>query len=202
MLVPATAAAIHAALVAGILRSLAPLELEPAEMLSRLNAALLTRPIPGRYVSMIYATWDERNRELRIANAGLPCPICVQNAKIFALQVAGLPLGLFESAEYEEHTVTCRPGDLVVFYTDGITEAFNDADEEYGENRLIAILECNRHRSSREILSAIVEDVRRFSPSEQQRDDITLIVARCKQRVRKSRTSKPRRSKALAGVVP
>jgi phosphoserine phosphatase RsbU/P len=103
-------ATIYAALVAGILRSLAPLELGPTEMLSRLNKALLTRPIQGTYGSMIYATWDEPERVFRIANAGLPYPICVQNAKIFALQVAGLPLGLFESAEYEEHMVTCEPG--------------------------------------------------------------------------------------------
>jgi len=71
-------AAIHAALVAGILRSLAPLELGPAEMLSRVNKALLMRPIPGRYVSMIDATWDERERVLRIASSHL----CAEREKI------------------------------------------------------------------------------------------------------------------------
>jgi phosphoserine phosphatase RsbU/P len=66
------AAAIYAGLVTGLLRSLAPLELGPAEMLSTLNKALLKRPVRGRYVSLIYATWDERERIFRIANAGLP----------------------------------------------------------------------------------------------------------------------------------
>jgi serine phosphatase RsbU (regulator of sigma subunit) len=69
---------------------------------------------------------------------------------------------------------------VLVVYTDGITEAFNAAYEEFGEHRLIDVLTRNRHRTAREMLTAIVDDVLRFSPHEQ-RDDITLIVARCKE---------------------
>jgi sigma-B regulation protein RsbU (phosphoserine phosphatase) len=89
------------------------------------------------------------------------------------------------------------PGDILVLYTDGITEAFNDAFEEYGEQRLIEILERHRHRCSREILNAIVEDVSAFSPCEQQRDDITLIVAKCRKGVAAGRAPKPRGSRAV-----
>jgi sigma-B regulation protein RsbU (phosphoserine phosphatase) len=171
-------AAIHAALVAGILRSLAPLELGPAEMLSRLNEVLLTRPIPGRYVSMIYATWDERERVFRIANAGLPYPLCVQNEKIFALQVAGLPLGLFESAEYEEHTVTCEPGDLVVFYTDGITETMNSQGEDFGSERLERVIATNSLQPAEQVISSIFLAAGFHAGNLDPVDDQTVIAVR------------------------
>lgn len=129
-------AAIYAALVAGILRSLAPLELGPAEMLRALNKALLKLPVRARDVSMIYATWDERDRDFYIANAGLPYPICVQKGKACSLEASGLPLGLSESAEYEEHTVECGAADQVVFYTDGVTEAADKHIEEFRSESL------------------------------------------------------------------
>jgi sigma-B regulation protein RsbU (phosphoserine phosphatase) len=116
-------AVIHAALLTGTLRSLASQELTPAEMLRALNSALLKRPLRGRFVSLLYATWDGQGRLFRIANAGLPCPICVRNGKAFSIQTGGMPLGLFADAEYEEVTLLCAPGDLIVFYTDGVTEA-------------------------------------------------------------------------------
>jgi serine phosphatase RsbU (regulator of sigma subunit) len=72
-----------------------------------------------------------------------------------------------------------RPGDLLAIYTDGITEAFNDHDEEFGEDRLIQALQEHRRQAPNELVAAIFDEVRRFSPREQ-RDDITLIVARCR----------------------
>jgi serine phosphatase RsbU (regulator of sigma subunit) len=71
------------------------------------------------------------------------------------------------------------PGDILALYTDGITEAFNDAGDEFGEQRLIEALRENSERSSETIISAIVDEVRHFSPHEQH-DDITLIVAKCR----------------------
>jgi serine phosphatase RsbU (regulator of sigma subunit) len=76
-----------------------------------------------------------------------------------------------------ERTITS--GDTLALYTDGITEAFNHAEEEFGEERLVEVLRRNRERSSADLLEAVVEEVRRFSPQEQ-RDDVTMIVARCR----------------------
>ena len=74
---------------------------------------------------------------------------------------------------------TISSGDLLALYTDGITEAFDHAEEEFGEDRLVEVLRGNRQRSSPAVLDAVVEEVRRFSPHEQ-RDDITMIVAKCR----------------------
>ena len=149
------AAAIYAGLVTGILRSLAMLELGPAELLSRLNKALLKRPVRGRYASLIYATGDERQRLFRIANAGLPYPVCVRDGRASSVEVAGLPLDLFEKAEYEGHTLPCGPGDLVVFYTDGVTEAVNSDSEDFGAERLEEVIHANSGESADRVVSAI-----------------------------------------------
>jgi phosphoserine phosphatase RsbU/P len=171
-------AAIYAALVAGILRSLAPLELGPAEMLATLNKALRKRPVRAKYVCMIFATWDERDRVFRIANAGLPYPICVQNGKTFSLKASGLPLGLFESAEYEEHTVECGPGDLVVFYTDGLSEAVDAHNEDFGLERLEQIIAKNARETVDHVVNSIFFAVASHSGNLHAFDDRTVIAVR------------------------
>jgi phosphoserine phosphatase RsbU/P len=171
-------AAIYAALVAGILRSLAPLELGPAEMLWTLNRELLKRPVRARYVSMIYATWNERDRVLCIANAGLPHPICVQNGKLFSLKASGLPLGLFESAEYEEYSVECGAGDLVVFYTDGVTEAVDRQEEEFGPEKLEKVIAMNAGEDAERVVNAIFFAVADHAGNLNAADDQTVIAVR------------------------
>jgi len=171
-------AAIYAALVTGILRSLAPVELGPAEMLRTLNKALLKRPVRGRYVSMIYATWDERDRVFRIANAGLPYPVCVQNGESFSLKVAGLPLGLFEEAEYEEHILGCSAGDLVVFYTDGVTDAVNTDSEDFGPERLERVIRMHAGETADRVVSAIFFAVASHARGVNAVDDQTVIAVR------------------------
>lgn len=169
-------AASYAALVAGILRSLAPLELRSAEMLWTLNQTLLKRPIRGRYVCMICATWDERDRVFRIANAGLPYPICVQNGQPFSLKASGLPVGLFESAEYEEHTVECGAGDMLVFYTDGITEAVDHRNEDFGPDRLEKTIATNAEETADHLVNSIFLAVASHCDESNAFDDQTVIA--------------------------
>ena len=173
----------------------------PEWFLRSVNQLFFDNTTENAYATLFFAAYDDRTRKLRYANCGHQTAFLLRRDNTLErLESTCTVLGLFREWDCSVEELRLSPGDILVLYTDGITEAFNDAEEEYGEERLAAILERNRHRSSREILTAIVDDVRTFSPSEQQRDDITLIVARCKQGVRKSRTSKPRRSKALAGV--
>jgi sigma-B regulation protein RsbU (phosphoserine phosphatase) len=171
-------AAIYASLVTGILRSLAPLELGPAEMLETLNQALLRRPVPGRFVSLIYATWDERQRLFRIANAGLPHPICVRNGETFSLQVEGMPLGLFEEAKYEEQVLECGAGDLVVFYTDGVTDAIDDRNEDFGPERLQGVVRAHAGESAEGVVSGIFVAVAAHTGSMEAFDDQTVVAVR------------------------
>ncbi|HLK18240.1 MAG TPA: PP2C family protein-serine/threonine phosphatase, partial [Bryobacteraceae bacterium] len=87
-------------------------------------------------------------------------------------------LGLFEEWDCSLGEDEFRLADTLVLYTDGVTEAFNESDEEFGEKRLVEAIRRHRHRHSKDLLNSIVDEVRQFSPPEQQ-DDITLIVAKC-----------------------
>src|SRR6204780_197752 len=133
-------AAIYAALVSGILRSHAPIEPGPAEMLSAVNFSLGERRIDGQFVFLIYAVWDDRNRTLQVANSGLPRPIYCHDGKIEIIEATGLPLGLFDDAEYDEFTFKAKPGDMFVFFSDGILDARNKAGDMFGRHRVESII--------------------------------------------------------------
>jgi serine phosphatase RsbU (regulator of sigma subunit)/predicted enzyme related to lactoylglutathione lyase len=175
---------------------------KPERFLRSVNQLFFDNTTENAYATLFFAAYDDRTRRLRYANCGHQTAFLLRRDNTLErLESTCTVLGLFREWDCSVQELRLTPGDILVLYTDGITEAFSDEDEEYGEQRLVEILQRNRHRSSREILTAIVDDVRAFSPCDQQRDDITLIVARCKQGVRKSRSSKPRRSKALAGIT-
>ncbi|PYX97425.1 MAG: serine/threonine protein phosphatase [Acidobacteria bacterium] len=133
-------AAIYAALVNGILRSHAPIEPGPAEMLSAVNNSLGERRIEGQFVSIIYAVWDDAERTLQVANSGLPRPIYCHNGKVEVIEATGLPLGLFDDADYDEFNFRAKPGDLFVFFSDGILDARNNAGELFGRQRVEQIV--------------------------------------------------------------
>src|SRR6266851_854301 len=139
-------AAIYAALVSGILRSHAPIEPAPAEMLSAINNSLGERRIDAQFVSIIYAVWDEARRTLQIANSGLPRPIYCHDGKVEIIEATGLPLGLFDDAEYDEFTFKAKPGDMFVFFSDGILDARNTDGELFGRQRVEQIT-AEWHRS-------------------------------------------------------
>src|ERR1700723_1980262 len=141
-------AAIYAALVSGILRSHAPIEPGPAEMLSAVNFSLGERRIDGQFVSLIYAVWDDRNRTLQVANSGLPRPIYCHDGKIEIIEATGLPLGLFDDAEYDEFSFKAKPGDMFVFFSDGILDASNKAEELFGRERVGEIVAASPQASA------------------------------------------------------
>jgi sigma-B regulation protein RsbU (phosphoserine phosphatase) len=172
------AAAIYAAMVTGMVRALAQQEPGAAEMLSALNAMLLGRPVQARFVSLIYATWDERARRLQIANSGLPHPIHVHNGRITSVEADGLPLGIFHDAEYQEVSLSCAPGDMVVCFTDGITDAQDANDQEFGRSRLEEVVALHANGSAQEVVNAIFDAVATHSHGAEAFDDQSLIVIR------------------------
>ncbi len=172
----------------------------PERFLRSVNQLFYANTTDSSYATLFFAGYDDRTRRLRYANCGHQTAFLLRRDNTLErLDSTCTVLGLFREWDCSVQETRLFPGDILVLYTDGITEAFNDAEEDYGEDRLIATLQSHRHRSSREILNAIVDDVRTFSPREQ-RDDITLIVAKCRKGVPVPRPSKPRRSKALAAL--
>ena len=172
------AAAIYAAMVAGIIRTLAQRELGAAEMLKELNNVLLRRPVQGRFISLIYATWDFRERRLQIANSGLPYPIYVHEGQISSVEATGLPVGVFRNTEYEEVGLICAPGDILVFFTDGITDAQDKYGKEFGRSRLEELVALHANDSAQEVVNSIFARVAQHSRGMETFDDQSVVVIR------------------------
>ena len=173
-------AAIYAALVSGILRSHAPIEPGPAEMLSAVNFSLGERRIEGQFVSLIYAVWDDRNRTLQVANSGLPRPIYCHDGKIEVIEATGLPLGLFDDADYDEFNFRAKPGDMFVFFSDGILDASNKAGDLFGRERVERIVAENPSASPDTIVKMIFQAVAEHASGEDAFDDETVVAIRVK----------------------
>jgi sigma-B regulation protein RsbU (phosphoserine phosphatase) len=173
-------AAIYAALVSGILRSHSPIEPSPAEMLSAVNFSLGERRIDGQFVSLIYAVWDDLNRTLQIANSGLPRPIYCHHGEIEIIEATGLPLGLFDDAEYDEFSFQANTGDLFIFFSDGILDATNSNGNLFGRRRVETIVKENCRLSAQEIVDAIFKAVQEHSAGGEAFDDQTILAIRVK----------------------
>jgi sigma-B regulation protein RsbU (phosphoserine phosphatase) len=178
----AAPAALYAALVSGILRSLAPQHLSPAALLTALNDQLQERKLDAQYVTMLLAVWDDSNQTLQVANAGSVQPLFVsmrsKGPEVKTIQVEGFPLGLFPNAEYEEFTLSTRPGDLIVFFSDGIVDAINAEGDMFGDARLNAVLQSQSHATAAATVEAILKAVSDFQSGVDHFDDETVVVLR------------------------
>ena len=173
-------AAIYAALVSGILRSHAPIEPGPAEMLSAVNLSLAERRIAAQFVSIIYAVWDDEQRTLLVANSGLPRPIYYHDGKIEVIEATGLPLGLFDEADYDEFKFKAKPGDLFVFYSDGILDARNRHGQSFGQERVEAIIAGCATKSADCVVNEIFKAVTDHAAGADAFDDQTVVAIKVK----------------------
>lgn len=173
-------AAIYAALVSGILRSHAPLEPAPAEMLSALNFSLGERRIEAQFVSIIYAVWDDTRKILQVANSGLPRPVYLRDGKLEIIEATGLPLGLFDEAEYDEFTLRAKPGDLFVFFSDGILDARNRAGDLFGRGGAERVIGQCANASAAEVVERLFEAVAEHASGEEPFDDQTVVAIKVK----------------------
>ena len=178
----AAPAALYAALVSGILRSLAAQHLSPAAMLAALNQQLQERKLDSQYVTMLFAVWNDPLRTLSIANAGSVQPMLVSRGqdggKARTIKAEGFPLGLFPNVEYEEFTLSTQPGDLLVFFSDGIVDADNAAGDMFGDERLCATLERLKSPEAEDAVSSVLNAVATFQGGKEHFDDETLVVLR------------------------
>src|SRR5216684_3896759 len=173
-------AAIYAALVSGILRSHAPIEPGPAEMLSAVNLSLAERRIAAQFVSITYAVWDDERRTLLVANSGLPRPIYCHDGKIEFIEATGLPLGLFDEADYDEFSFKAKPGDLFVFYSDGILDARNRYGQSFGPERVEAIVAGCVTKSADCVVNEIFKAVTEHAAGVDTFDDQTVVAIKVK----------------------
>jgi phosphoserine phosphatase RsbU/P len=173
-------AAIYAALVSGILRSHAPIEPGPAEMLSAVNLSLAERRIEAQFVSIIYAVWDDERRTLLVANSGLPRPVYCHDGKVEVIEATGLPLGLFDEADYDEFTFRAKPGDMFVFFSDGILDASNRHGELFGRARVEKLVAECAAQSPDCVVNNIFKAVTDHAAGVDAFDDQTVVAIKVK----------------------
>src|SRR5881296_1854392 len=173
-----TAAALYGAVAIGIMRSLAPQKLQPAEMLKQMNQLVGERRIEGRFMTACFATWQKGRQKLRVANAGQSQPLLYKDGRCGKIELTGFPLGIYEDVAYDEWGVTLEPGNIVIFHSDGIAETANGEGQFFGTTRLMKLIEEHHDASAAEIADAILREVDWFTQSAPLSDDRTLVVAK------------------------
>src|SRR5580698_3679069 len=171
-----TAAALYGAVAIGIMRSLAPQKLQPAEMLREMNHVVGEQRIEGRFMTACFATWQKGRQKLRVANAGQSQPLLYKEGRCGKIELTGFPLGIFEEATYDEWGVTLDSGDILVFHSDGIAETTNGDGQFFGMERLRKIVEDHHEMTASELVDRVFDDVDWFSQSAALSDDRTLVV--------------------------
>jgi serine phosphatase RsbU (regulator of sigma subunit) len=153
---------------------------EPQALLGSVNQLFCKSTAASAYATLFFAEYDDTTRRLRYANCGhLPALVLRRDNSIEKLGSTCTVIGLFEEWTCCIDECELLPGDTLAIYTDGITESFSEAGEEFGEERLTEALQRYRQLPSQSLLASIVDDVRRFSAPEQF-DDITLTVGTCR----------------------
>ena len=168
-----TAAALLMSATRGMLRSLAEACCTPGEVLTKLNSLLVEDFPAGRFVTLVYAVLDPATRSVTFANAGHLLPLLVDDNGVRFLDTErGLPLGL-SCGDYSQTTVALTPGSKLVFYSDGISEAVNEAEEEYGLDRLVQHAACPDASAI-----TVLDDVRAHAKGVTLRDDASVVFVR------------------------
>jgi serine phosphatase RsbU (regulator of sigma subunit) len=153
---------------------------QPEQLLRSVNRQFYENTAENAYATLFYSEFDDRTRRLRYANCGhLPGLVIQSDGTVTRLSSTATVLGLFPEWPCRTAEIQLCPGDLFAIYTDGITEALNERDDEFGEERLLDVMTRARHLSPGHIVTSVFDEVRRFS-GDRQRDDVTLIVARCR----------------------
>jgi sigma-B regulation protein RsbU (phosphoserine phosphatase) len=155
-----------------------PERFSPAGVLMSINTILYERQLENYYCTLCYAYFDLKRRTLTLANSGLPYVLKCTPEVCSAIELPGLPLGSFPGVSYDQTVLELTPGDIYVFYTDGISETFNAADEEFGTSRLEEIVHARRTQPAADIVQAIVDAVEGFRGDQPQGDDMTVVVVK------------------------
>lgn len=153
---------------------------QPQRFLLSVNRLFCENSVDSTFATLFFGEYNDKLRRLRYANCGHLPPFLLRcDGRVERLDATCTVLGLFKGWDCSTGERNLSPGDIVAFYTDGVTESFNDAGEEFGESRLVEALHKHCHLPPQNILASLVDQVRQFSPHEQ-RDDITMLIAKCR----------------------
>lgn len=171
-------AALFMALCRTLVRAVTISGRSPADAIQRVNQLILNDSRTEQFITLFYGVLDTDTAVLRFTNAGHNPPLVVRNAwgQVFSLRAPGMALGLFETVQLAEAEVRFETDDVLLMYTDGVTDALNEFTEEFGSERLTRVLVEHRHRPAHEIAQAIVDALQQFVGEREAFDDMTLVV--------------------------
>jgi phosphoserine phosphatase RsbU/P len=149
-----------------------------SSVVAQLNRQLYASTSPEKYATFFFGLYDEHSRVLTYTNAGHLQPLLLRRGEVQSLEVTGTVVGAFPSMLYEEQTVELAAGDLLVAYTDGITEPENAYGEEFGAERLAETVLRYWNCEQKEIVAKIMEAVTGWSAAPELPDDMTVVIAR------------------------
>ncbi len=149
-----------------------------ARVVDRLNRQIYANTPLEKYVTFFFAVYDARTRNLSYTNAGHLPPLLFRDGKIERLRTGGTVVGLFPSATYEVGEIRLEPNDLLLAYTDGITEPENTYGEEFGESRLLEVMRGMLNASPEVLVTEIYRSVNEWTGSPELQDDMTMLLAR------------------------
>jgi sigma-B regulation protein RsbU (phosphoserine phosphatase) len=156
-------------------RAFALEDVTPGSLCGKLNRALCSNIGSGKFVTLFYGVLDNERLTFHYENAGHSCPLLLRGGDVMTMQEGGTVLGIFADAQYQDRSIQLVAGDCLILTTDGVTEAANGSEEEFGEERLTASAFSARTQGANAIRSRILEDVTRFCNGKFQ-DDASLIV--------------------------
>jgi sigma-B regulation protein RsbU (phosphoserine phosphatase) len=155
-----------------------PAGLSTSTLVSHLNQQLYSYTSPEKYATFYLAIYDEPAGMLTYTNAGHLPPFLIRKGQVIRLNVDGTVVGAFPFAQYDESRIGLEPNDLLVCFTDGVTEPENVYGEMFGEERLLETITRNAHRPESEIIEVVTEAVQQWTGSPELQDDMTLLLAR------------------------
>ncbi len=175
-----TPAAILMANIQAAVRALAESGVEPQQLMGHVNRIAHSYTRDSEFITFFYCVLDTRTGEIRYVNAGhnLPCVLRSNGEKEF-LDKGGLIVGVMPNVEYEDAVVALDPGDSIVLFTDGVTEALNPLEEMFGDERLEDLLVEHRDLGARGIEERVYTELKDFVAGAAQADDITMVVVKC-----------------------
>ncbi|MCI0494518.1 SpoIIE family protein phosphatase [candidate division KSB1 bacterium] len=152
------------------------------EIAGKINNLIYRNTTYDKFITFFFGFLNVKENTFTYVNAGHNPPILMrEDGSIKLLDVGGLLLGMMPNMPYQQETVSLVPGDWIVMYTDGVTEATNNADEEFEEQRLIATVRMNRDHTAEQMRDKILSEVKEFSEDQPQNDDITMLLLKVKQ---------------------
>ena len=153
-------------------------ETDLALLMSNVNSLIYEASTSSRYATLFYAELDPATRRLDYVNAGHNPPLLVRGDTSIHLETGGTVVGLLPRFPYQQGTISLQPGDVLVAFTDGISEAMNSADEEWGEEELLKAIRACQQLPAQEMIPALLRNADAFVNGAPQHDDMTLVIVK------------------------